>query len=88
MVRAPRMARKARGQVMRMLELEVPEYFVTKIGRAERLAGNCVRLTMCVQKGEILEPRYSCIWPVECLLSRHELVALVGRDVIRELVAH
>jgi hypothetical protein len=72
----------------RLLELDVPEYFVTHIGRAERIPGNCVRFWMCMQRGDILEPRYTCIWPVECLLSRHELIALVGKDAIRELTSH
>ena len=69
---------------MRMLELEVEEFFVTHIGKVEKLAANCMRLTMCVQKGDVLIPRYACIWPIDCLLSRHELVAMIGKEVLGE----
>lgn len=73
---------------MRMLEIDVPEYFVTHIGRVERLSGNCLRLTMCVLRGETLEPRYCCIWPIDQLLSRNELVALIGKDALGEHTTH
>ena len=73
---------------MRVLEIDVPEYFVTHIGKAEKLAASCMRLTMCVQKGEVLEPRYTCIWPIECLLSRAELVRLIGGDVMGDATTH
>lgn len=71
-----------------MLELEVPEYFVTTIGRVERLGGNCVRLTMCVQKGNVLEPRYTCIWPIECLMTRAQLVTVINQAGIGEVITH
>lgn len=73
---------------MRVLEIDVPEYFVTHIGRAERVGAGCMRLVMCVQRGEILEPRYSCIWPVENLLSRSDLVAMLGKNILGESAAH
>lgn len=73
---------------MKMLDIDVPEYFVTDIGKAEKLAGNCMRLIMCVRRGDVMEPRYSCIWPIDCLLSRGELVALIGKDVLGEVSTH
>lgn len=69
---------------MRMLELDVPEFFVTHIGKAEKVSTSCMRLTMCVIKGDVLEPRYACIWPIDCLLSRHELIAMIGKQVLGE----
>jgi len=71
-----------------MIDLDVPEFFVTHIGKAERLGGNCIRMTMCVEHGDGLEPRYRTIWPVECLLSRNELIDLIGRDTLREVAPH
>lgn len=63
---------------LQMLEMSVPEYFVTHIGRAERIAGGCVRLYACVQRGKYLEPVYSAVWPIEGLLMRRQLIAIVG----------
>ncbi len=73
---------------MRMLEIDVPEYFVTHIGKVERVGAGCMRLTMCAMRGDVLEPRYSCIWPIEQLLSRYELIALLGPEILGEATAH
>jgi hypothetical protein len=73
---------------MRILDIDVPKYFVTHIGKADQLAGNCIRLTMCVQRGDALEPRYACIWPIIQLPTRNEIVALVGNGVLSELATH
>jgi hypothetical protein len=73
---------------MRMLDIDVPEFFVTHIGKVERVGAGCIRLTLCVMRNDMLEPRYSCIWPIDCLLSRHDLVALIGKDVLGEQTAH
>ena len=73
---------------MRMIDLDVPEYFVNRIGKVEKIGGNCIRLTMCIQCGDLLTPKYTCIWPIECLLSRAELVAMAGQEVLGELTAH
>lgn len=73
---------------MRMLEIEVPEFFVTHIGKVERVGAGCLRLTMCVTRNDALEPRYACIWPIDCLLSRSDLVALIGADIVNSQTAH
>lgn len=73
---------------MRMLELEVPEYFVTHIGKAEKLAVNIVRFTMCVQDNGVLMPRYKTIWPIECILSRTELMRVIGQDIMGDAITH
>lgn len=72
---------------MRVLELDVPEFFVTDVGKVERL-GSCVRFLMCVRRGDVLEPKYSCIWPIELLLTRNELVARAGHAALGEMVTH
>ena len=73
---------------MRMLEIDVPEYFVTHIGGVERVGAGCLRLTMCVMRNDVLEPRYACIWPIDCLLSRSDLVALIGTNIVNSQAAH
>lgn len=72
---------------MRMLELDVPEYFVNAVGQVERL-GSCVRLTMGLRRAEIIEPRYVCIWPIDALMSRNELIGLMAQDVLGEKAKH
>lgn len=74
---------------MRMLEIEVPEYFVTHIGHAERLGASCVRMVMCAPRRDVLEPRYSCVWPIDnLLLCRSELIARIGRSDWGVTAAH
>ena len=71
-----------------MLEASCPEYFVTHIGKAERICGGCVRLYACVIRGDHLEPVYSAIWPVESLLMRKALLDIVGTPALEEATAH
>lgn len=73
---------------MQMLDIDLPEFFVTHIAKAERLSGDCVRLTMGIGYDNIIEPRYSCIWPIQRLLSRHELLARYGGNIFQEEQAH
>jgi len=83
-----KVAGNARGKRMKMLELDVPEYFVTHIGRAEKLASHIVRFTMCVQDNGVLHPRYKTIWPTECILSRTELARVVGKEIMGDCATH
>lgn len=72
------------GPEMRMLEgVSVPEFFVTHIGKVERLPG-CIRFYVCVQEGENLLPIYRSIWPQQSLVVKDHLFAMMGElDAVR-----
>lgn len=71
-----------------MLESNCPEFFVTHIGKTERIAGNCVRLYCCVQENDYLVPVYRSVWPIANVLAREQLVALIGRAAFGEATTH
>lgn len=63
---------------LEMLEMPVQDFFVTHIGRVERVGTTCVRLYACVVRGQYLEPVYTAVWPVEYLAARPALVKILG----------
>ena len=63
---------------LQMLEMPVQDFFVTHIGRVERVGTSCVRLYACVVRGQYLEPVYSAVWPVEYLATRTAFVKILG----------
>lgn len=64
--------------MMRMLEgVTVPEFFVTHIGKVEKLPG-CIRFYVCVQEGDYLVPIYRAIWPQQSLVVKEHMFAMLG----------
>jgi hypothetical protein len=63
---------------MPMLEMSVPEYFVTHITKVAPAGGDCIRMFACVQRGNVLEPVYSCVIP---MARWEEMIAKSARVV-------
>jgi hypothetical protein len=64
-----------------MLEISVPEFFATEIGRIEPAGGANLRIYMCVRRGKVLIPVFSVVLPIAelALCARMSLHAASDR---------
>lgn len=72
------------GQVadLPVLEISAPEFFWTHIGKVENAGSNCLRFYCCVQKGNVLEPVFTCVIPVQEVIAAGRFAAEIATTII------
>ena len=73
---------------MKILDLNVPEYFVERIAKIEQIGGGCVRLYACIQRYDCLIPVYTTVRPVRSLVTQGELMRLLGPEFAGDMSSH
>lgn len=68
------------GDPLPMLDLDVPEYFISAI-RIEPAGGDCIRIYGCIEKHGQLIPRYSVIIPLDksAIMARQTFQAIADQ---------
>jgi hypothetical protein len=79
------------GNIMQEMidTIGVPEFYVTKIGKTEPAGGGCVRVYLCIERGNMLLTQFTVVMPALAMLEAARIsqaAALEVFDCCRKVV--
>lgn len=66
---------------------QVPEFFVTDIGKMEMAGGDCVRVFQCIRRGNELIPVSAVVMPINCLREAAVSAKMQADKLFKEMHA-
>lgn len=71
------------GNIMQEMidTIGAPEFYVTKIGKTEAAGGGCVRVYLCIERGNMLLTQFTVVMPALAMLEAAQVSQAAALEV-------